>query len=78
MDKKRKQRIQEEQRISDGAEQWRVFLEKSGVDCPESIRLDILFLSNGPAPTDKTSHEEDDENHLEYIQDTPILDEDEL
>ena len=32
----------------------------------------------GPAPTDKTSHEEDDENHLEYIKDNPILDEDEI
>ena len=49
------------------------FLEKSGVESPESIRLDILFLSNGPAPRDKTSHEDDDENHMEYIEENLIF-----
>ena len=78
VDKKREQRIQEEQRISDGAEQWRIFLEKSGVHSPESMRLDILFLSNGPVPTDKACHEDDDENHQEHIKENRILDDDEI
>jgi hypothetical protein len=60
VDKKREQRIKEEKRIAEGAEQWRRHLEMSGVPNPESIRLDILYLSNGPAPTSALSQDDDE------------------
>ena len=67
VDKKRKQRIEEEERIAQGAEQWRVFLEKTGVENPETMRLDILFLSNGPAP-DVTSSQSSEDNQADCIE----------
>ena len=68
VDKKRNQRIKEEERVAKGAEQWRLFLEKEGVQNPETMRLDILFLSNGPAPDPLLSHNDDkDDNHVDIV-----------
>ena len=68
VDKKRNERIKEEQRVAQGAEKWRLFLETEGVQNPETMRLDILFLSNGPAPDHSFPHDEEkDDNHVNVV-----------
>jgi hypothetical protein len=68
VDKKREQRIKEENEISDGAEGWRKLLVARGVQNPESMRLDLMFLGNGPAPDLQSALNDVDENHIDFIE----------
>jgi hypothetical protein len=68
VDKKREQRIKEEKVISEGAEGWRLHLERAGDTDADTFRTDIMFQAYGRAPDPITGYRNDhqDENHVDF------------
>ena len=72
VDKKREQRIHDEKVIAEGAEGWRRHLERAGDPDANSFRTDIMFEAYGPAPDPETGyrHRTQDENHIDFPDET--------
>jgi hypothetical protein len=76
VDKKREQRIKDEKVTADGAEGWRRHLERAGDTDANIFRTDIMFEAYGPAPDPETGnlHAFQDENHIDFPDETKSCD----
>jgi len=77
VNKKREQRIKEEKLIAESAEGWRRHLKRAGDTEANSFRTDIMFQAYGPAPDPVTGYSNgfEDENHVDFPEESHNIDE---
>jgi hypothetical protein len=68
VDKRREERIKEEKELAEGAEGWRLHLQRSGDPDANNCRTDIMFQAYGPPrdPITGYSNDHQDENHVDF------------